>query len=208
MERSHSSTLYPAWGTLSYSDIDDPNAIKTSIATAVTKQTYDGAALNGTFANPGPAKTKMHVLSVTTASNGGSYVVGSTIVFTCTDQRGKTRTLTATITNADGGETLDAVDADGNIVGAMTVSTIVVGAQADTGGAFEFGVTDVVFDDTVRQLRGGAAGDIAVEYEADLISGVVAFTDTLQCIEGERHDCFAKKILDSGTDAFPVKAYL
>jgi len=207
MSMAHASRLYPAWGTLKYADIDDVDAIKLSVATAAVVKSYSGATLDGTFANPGPAKTKMHRLSVTTAVHAGTYNITDAITATCTDQFGNSRTLTATLTNANGGETVEFTLADGSDAGAMTVSQIDVPAQNDALGSFEFGVTDVVFDDPARQVRGGANGDIAVEYEAALLTGT-AHQDVLPCEQGEHHDVFAKKILDTGTTAFPVTAYL
>ena len=204
---AYASTIYPAWGTLSYADLDDVDAIKQSVATSVAAQSYSGATLDGVLANPGPAKTKMHRLSVTTAASVGTYNITDAITATCTDQLGATRTLTATLTAVNGGETVEFTLSGGADAGAMTVSQIDVPAQNDANGAFEFGVTDVVFDSPARQIRGGAAGDVAVQYEMDLASGV-SFTDTLECVEGEHHDVFVKKILDTGTTAFPVKAYL
>jgi len=210
MSDGNHAKIYPARGTLTYSDIDDGDAIKTSIATAVTDQTYTGAALNGAMATPGPAFTKMHRLSVTTAANAGTYIVGSEINFTCTDQHGNVRTLTATIGDADGGEVLDAVDEDGNDAGAMTVTTIVADAQNDVNGAFQFGVTDVVFDQPARAIRGGAAGNIMVEFEGDLIEGTMVWADTWAvAFAGETYPAtFVKRIMDATTTAFPVTVFL
>lgn len=207
MTMAHASRLYPSWGTLKYADIDDVNAIKTAVATAAVSKSYSGADLDGVMANPGPALTKMHRLSVTTSASVGTYTITSAITATCTDQFGNTRTLSATLTAVNGNEIVEFTLADGSDAGAMTVTQIDVPAQNDANGQFEFGVTDVVFDQSARQIRGGAFGDVAVEYDAELLSGT-AHQDVLPCEQGEHHDVFVKKILDTGTTAFPVTAYL
>lgn len=201
--------LAPARYTLRYADIDDDDAIKTAVATVAADTTYTGADLNGALANPGPALTKMHRLTVTTSSNAGSYTIVDPIVATCTDQYGATRSLEVTLTAVNGGEVLEFALENGTDAGALTVSSIAIPAMNDTGGQFEFGVSDVVFDEPCRQLRCGAAGDIVVNYEAESISGT-AIQDTLTGIEGERHDVFCKRILDDSgnTDAFPITAYI
>ena len=210
MSDGNHAKIYPARGTITLSDIDDDNGIKLSIATAVTVQTYSGAALDGAMANPGPAYTKMQRLSVTTAANAATYIVGSTIVFTGTDQSGNPRVCTATIVETNGGEVLDAVDENGEDAGAMTVSSIVVAAQNDVNGAFEFGVTDVVFDQPVRVIRGGAAGNVFVEFEADLVEGSMVWADTWAfAFAGEKYPAtFVKRIMDTTTTAFPVTVFL
>lgn len=200
MVQQHIRRDRPAWRTCTYTDIDDPNAIKTSIATVAAETTYTGADLNGVMANPGPAYTKMHQLTVTTAVNAGSYNLAQ-ISITGTDQYGNTRVVYATLTDTDGGETLSFKDSDGNDVGCMTAVSILIPAMVNTGGAFEFGVADVIFDDPAINIRGGSANDIAVEYE----DGV---GDTLACQIGEQHKVYVKKILDTGTTAFPITAYL
>lgn len=211
MTRSHSSRLYSAWRTLRYTDIDDDNALVTAVATATSQATFTAASLDGAMANPGPAFTKMHQLCVVTSASVGSYNIVDEITATCTDQFGVARTLTATLTDVNGGETVIFADSDGNELGAMTCSSIVVPAQNDTSGQFEFGVRDVMFDEPARELRGGAAGNIAVLYEVDLTIGEP--DDVLPCLEGEHHTVSAWGILDTATDttatdAFPVTAYL
>jgi len=195
--------------TLRYADIDDADAVVTTLATSLTAATVTAAGLNGTLANPGPALTKMHRLSVTTTAEAACYNTTDPIIATCTDQVGATRLLYATLVTAGGNETIEFTLADGSDAGALSVISYAIPAQLKNSGAFTFGVTDVVFDAAARQLRCGAAGSIVVEYEAESAAGT-AITDTLTGIEGERHDVFVKKILDSAaaTDAFPITAYI
>lgn len=199
------SVLEPARYTLSYDDIDDVDAIKTAIATSTSVASYSGAALNGALG----ASTKMHRLSVTTSAVAACYNTTDPIEFTCYDQFGHARTLYVTLTQAGGNETVEATLADGSDAGSLYTEQIDVPAQLKATGQFEFGVTDVVFDEPARQLRCGSAGDIVVEYE-QLYDGSTAVSDTLSGVEGERHDVYAKKILDAAaaTDAFPITAYL
>lgn len=118
----------------------DDNGIKTSIATAATIQTY--VTFNGT-STLGKAVTGTHDSfaswpTVKNSSATASYVNASTIVFTGT-YGGVVTTRTATLTSADGGAT---VLADGPLDHG-SITKIVVAAQVDTAGAFEFGWTGV-----------------------------------------------------------------
>lgn len=145
----------------------DTNAIKTSVATVAAATTYSGGALNGTstvgVVSSPSTQTFERLVSwptVTAASNAGSYVNGSTIVFTGT-YNGDVTTRTATVVGTDGNATFTA---DGPLdLGSVT--SIAVGAQTNTGGHFEFGWTDI------GPRRGSAwvlfareAGDLVVGY--------------------------------------------
>lgn len=206
---NHPVTKYlaPARASFRYAAIADVDVVKTAVATSLVAATYAGVDLNGAFANPGPARTKMHRLSVSTAAEAACYNTTDPIVATCTDQQGNARTLVATLTAAAGNETIEFTLVGGADAGALAVVSIAVPAQLKNSGAFTFGVTDVVFDTPCRQLRCGAAGDIVVGYEAETTSGV-KLVDTLTGVEGERHDVGAKRIITTGTTAFPVTAYL
>lgn len=208
--------LSPALYSLRYADIDDDNAIKTAIATVAADTTYTAGDLNGVMASPGPALTKMHRLTVTTSASAGTYTIVRPLIFTCTDQRGNERLLYRTLTAVGGGEVLEFAALDGTDQGALTVVSIFIPEMNDASGSLEFGVSDVVFDEPCRQVRGGGGGKpglplfIGVEYQSllDSTDNTTIIGDVLVCIEGERHDCFVKRILDTGTTAFPVTAYI
>lgn len=139
----------------------DPNGIKTSIASAITAQTY--RTFNGTNVCGGGFGALASYPTVTTGSHAGAHVAGSKVYFTGTYNRA-TVTRTATLVAEDGGETLVA---DGPLdIGSVTL--IVVEAQADTDGTFEFGWQDILpkGEDTPFKLVARAAGAVTFDTEA------------------------------------------
>jgi hypothetical protein len=144
------------------------SAIKTSIATSASGAIYAGAALNGATVTAGvstPAPSGLVGVAqypiAVAASNAGSYVVNSTVIFSGT-RDGKTATSTATVTSADGNLTY---------VGNNPLDTctgITVGAQANTSGAWTFGYTDVACprrggcDEPFRMLRPTSTGNVVI----------------------------------------------
>lgn len=154
--------------TIAAADLADPNAIKTSIATAATAQSYSGAALNGASVTDDVAAPDHGFAAYPTAAlsnNAGSYVDGSEITWTGTYQ-GEAVTRTGTIEGTDGGIT---VTGDGPL---DTCDGVDVEAQANTGGALEFGWVDVVTTTQAgepsrkRQFAviAGTAGNVHVEH--------------------------------------------
>ncbi len=165
----------------------DANAIKTSIATQATAFSYSGAALDGAavgadhIARPVPnSHTGLAQYPVVTASAAaGSYVNGSTITFTGT-YGGEAATSVATVVGTDGAAAF---------IGSSpleTVSAVAGEAQANAGGQFEFGFTDLAARKYLnkvvpwQELRGYAAGAIACVYSGG--------EDLLPVAEGEHHD--------------------
>lgn len=153
---------------LTASTVLDADAIKTSVATVAAITTYSGAALNGAavtagVATPAPSGlvgVSQHPIAVA-SSNAGSYVVNSTVVFTGT-RDGRPATSTATVTSADGALTY---------VGASpldTVTSITIGAQVNTSGAWTFGFNDIVCprrggcDEPFRMLRPTSTGNVVI----------------------------------------------
>lgn len=106
-----------------------PTAIKTSVASAATAQSYSGAALNGSIGagaiNPPRPPT------VTTSGTLASLVAGSQVVFTGLNGLGMVITSTATI-----GAALGTFAGDYDL---SSVTAIDVDAQAGTAAAFTFG---------------------------------------------------------------------
>jgi hypothetical protein len=128
------------------SDLLDADAIKKAIATsaAAAGVTYSGADLDGDdvgtddIARPTPGgHTGVPQYPIAVASsNAGSYVNGSTIVFSGT-YGGAAATSTATVVGTDGNATFKGdkpLD---------TVSSIHVAAQANTSGEWTFGFDDI-----------------------------------------------------------------
>ena len=160
--------------TLTTADILDVDAVKTTIATVASDVSYSGADLNGAdvdgatyIATPTPSTGVTDVPQypiAVAASSAGSYVDGSTVVFTGT-HGGETVQRTATVVGTDGGATFIA---DGPV---DTVSQIDVEAQADTSGAWTFGFTDIGYwrehsvDKCFRAIRANDAGSIHVQDE-------------------------------------------
>lgn len=164
--------------TFAAASLVDADGIKESVATAATISTYTGVALDGDLAESGPTHGLAYFPTFTSSANAGSYVAGSTIVFHGS-YRGRTVQRTAVVVGTDGGQS--GVRADGPLEGPPT--SIVVAAQVNTGGAFEFGVTDALpnsrsasapaaFMNTEdeallkswRKVVGGGTGNIAAGY--------------------------------------------
>lgn len=120
---------HPAWTV--GGDNADPDAIKTSIATSTSLQTYTGAALNGAVGSGTVIAARL--VSVTTAAAALAYNVTDPIVVTGTLDNGITFVDYITLTNTNGGET---VTSSWNFA---TVTSIEVPAQLLTTGAFQFG---------------------------------------------------------------------
>lgn len=124
--------------TIAAAALLDADGFKTTIATEASIQTYTGGAINGAAAAAGPAHGFAYIPSATASSSADSYVAGSTIQFVGT-YRGLAVTRTATVVGTDGNTTFLA---DGPLEGPVT--SIIVGAQADTSGAWLFGWTDAL----------------------------------------------------------------
>ena len=184
----------PSHLPLVYSDIDDADAVKASIATSALAVVYSGAQLDGLLG----ANTKMQQLTVSSSTAVGTYNL-ATITIVGTDQTGTARTVTATLTQVNGNETRN-FQLAGVDVGMLSVTSITIPAMVNAGGFFTFGVADAIFDDPARAVR-GAAGVIAIENEQALAA-------SLPCVAGEKHHVFVKKIMDAATTAFPIVAYI
>ncbi len=154
--------------TFDAADLGDTDAIKTSVATQATPQTYGPEDLNGAAQSPeafAGFEQVGGIPSVTTGANVGSYVVGSTVTFVGTWDGQEVRRV-ATLTDADGGETLLA---DGPLDGAPT--SLEVEAQANGSGSLIFGwggVAPLMVPKGRQRLWwlrcGDTSGDIAVRY--------------------------------------------
>lgn len=106
----------------------DDDAIKTSVASSASAQTYTGAALNGVVG--GQVMSPPRNIIITTTSHADIDAVG--VVVTGKDVDGNTFTETITLTN--GGGVVD----QGNKAFAQ-VTSIAVPAQSGTGGSLKFG---------------------------------------------------------------------
>jgi hypothetical protein len=206
---SGTAKLYPSKLIHQYTvaQLADVNAIKTAIATATSIQTYTGAAINGALAISNVAYMRLpQAVSMTASAAAGHYVAASTVVFTGTDWDDAAITDTLTVTDANGGWTVS-----GN-TGFKTVSTIVVAAQANTGGQWEFGVTDVLLPSSspARQIRHGSAGNIVVGFEGDdnAAPNTTLYRAILAGVVSERHDGMFRRIFATSTTSDPVTIYL
>jgi len=172
-------------------------ALVLSVATAITPQTYSGAGLNGSVG--AGAISLPQSVTATTSASAATYAVGAShqIVVTGTDYFGNVLVGTITLTATGGGETVAAVDANGKILGFASVTSIVAPAQLGTGGAFTFGVRDVVVDPLALDIRAGTAGNLGLGYNdgsGDVVPAQLA------------EHCFyaARIIFSSTTTAWPV----
>lgn len=170
--------IFPSDKTVSFTAIAATSAIKTSVATATTSSSYTGVALNGAQAG-GPYPVPRTV-SVTSTAHTGSYTVPSNVTFTGTNGSGVVITETLVLTQVNGGETL---------VGGkdfLTVTGITVDAQVDTGGAFVFGVQDIIA--SPREIRIAGAGNLKLGYSDGTTDIITALS------VGERLPVYPAKI--------------
>lgn len=199
---STSSASSPRPANFVTANIVSANAIKTSIATAASIQTYTGGALNGAHLTPYPDSKTGYAQwpTATASSSAGSYINGSTIVFTGT-YNGVVTTRTATVVGTDGNAVFMA---DGPLDGAVT--SIVVGAQTNTGGAWTFGWDDLQCPYRInkleawREVRAGSSANIAVV----LPDGSV---EVLPCVPGEHQPIMVHRIRRALTTATPITLY-
>lgn len=173
--------------------------IKTSIATLTTAVTYSGAALNG--ANVA-ILTFPQGITATTNASASTYAVGlaNAIVVTGTDSHGNVITGNVVLTATGGGETISTPG------GFYSVTSIAIPAQLGTGGVFTFGIGDLIFSPPARQVRGGAAGVIAVVTAGGAAGGQGA-SDLVPCLQGEHHDIVLRRIFSATTTAYPITVY-
>lgn len=138
--------------------------IKKLISTAITAQTYEGAALNGALAKARfqtvGVKAARRRLTVTTSAMASAYNITDPIVFSGT--RGDVRASAGVmLVNTNGGETVQSPD------WLEEVRQVYVPAQLLATGQFEFGVGDVVFGEgQVARIYAGAAGTFKLQTTA------------------------------------------
>lgn len=183
--------------TQTYSAIASTNAIKTSIATSASPQTY--TTFNGTV---GGAKLAFEqVVTATTSSHTGSYVTATPLTVKGIDAFGKSLTGYLTLTMANGGETVNLKDANGNLMAMAQVIEIDVPAQNDTSGAFTFGYGDFLLSTGLDGVRAGSDGNVKVEYA----NGI---TDTVPMLGGEFLPLpKPRQVFSSGTTALPITLF-
>lgn len=136
-----------------------PAAIKTSIATSASPQTYSGAALNGSIGTGSisPARPP----TVTTTGTLGSFVAGSEVVFTGLNSIGMTITSTVTL-----GASLGTFTGDYDL---SSVTSISADAQAGTAGAWTFGLGAYAGRGTVALRRAGLVSLMLTNYRRRLL---------------------------------------
>lgn len=151
----------------------DVDAVKTSVATVADAVSYSGAGLNGASVSDGVASPLLgghtgfaSYPSCSRADNASSYVNESTATLTGT-YRGQAVTRTITFSGTDGD---DKTLADGPM---DTITQIDIEAQADTGGAFEFGWSGLVAPQQLNKgvrwlLVANETGAFIVEYGGGL----------------------------------------
>jgi hypothetical protein len=179
-------------------DMHDADAIVTSRATATSQAVISGVALNGVIGAASVAPWRG--LTVTTSSSVGAYTTAADIVAVVQlDLHGGTYeySITARLTQVNGNETLDFSGPFQRVV------SITIPAQANTAGAFTFGVGDIysnrrsdanVHGDDFQHVMGLATGNIKVAYPGGQI-------DVLKTVEGRLHPVTPAKIFRSGTTA-------
>ncbi len=131
-------------------------AIKTSVATVAAPASYTTSGLNGAVGTTQMVAARR--ITATLASHASSYVAASIITITGLDENLDAVSDVLTIAGTGGGVTYTTTKFF------RKVNTIAIAAQADTGGAFTFGVSDALVPGRVVQLRVGTAGNINLGY--------------------------------------------
>ncbi len=173
------------------------NAIKTSVATSTSVQTYITAALNGSIG--AGAIDYPQSFTATTSASVGAYLIGTALTITGTNQQGAVVIGTVTLTATGGGETIHAVDTNGNLVGFASITSIAVPVMSNTAGAFTFGVGHVVLDGLTFDLRAGSAGNILTGYAV----GTTTVNETSPAELGEHYYASARIVYSTST-AYPL----
>lgn len=170
------------------------NAIKASIATVAAPASYSTSGLNGAIGQAEFAVPQN--VTVTTSSHGGSYAIASPIVITGLDPYGAVITENLTLTATGGGETIAGTKSFAQ------VTQIDIPAMTDTGGAFTFGVGDILLPsgNVFREVRGNSAANVKVGF----IDGT---SDTIPCTAGEHHKVAANRVYNTGTTVSSVTVY-
>jgi hypothetical protein len=178
----------------------DADGIKTLVATVATAASYTGAALNGAYANPGPAYPTpgthtglaQYPTVTTTSETPDTYNITDPIVFTGT-YGGEVATSSATLVAVKGGE---AIIGDHPL---DSVVSIAVPAQLGTAGEFTFGFTDLAARKANgiiypwRKVRAGGAGNVGLKFECQDV-------DTLAMLEGEKDDLLITRVVAATTN--------
>ncbi len=144
--------------TYASADLLDADGIKTSIATVAAPVTYVVANFNGAAIATGVLDLPRSV-SVTTSASVGSYAIASPIVVTG-KRGGETVTENLALTATGGNETIYGTQAFDSI------ASIAIPAQANTSGAFTFGVADICAPagDTFSAIKCDTAVTLYVKY--------------------------------------------
>jgi len=213
--------LYPAKlaQTFTLAEMVNPNGIKTSVGTSIAAQEYTGAALNGALmptANPLVNWRLPRGVSVTTSVSAGRYNTTDPIVFTGPNWNGIESTANVYLTDEDGGETVSC----GIKQGILIPTKVAVPAQLLAGGAFEFGVRDIMLDFrdghslpiVGRQVRHGTPGNILLGYDGDDApvdpAVLSSYRGLLPGVEGEKQDTLFLRVYGPGTTSDPITIYV
>jgi len=174
----------------------DVDALVTSLASSASAALldevgdFDGLLGARLFNGKGPAFT----VSAHAAANAASYVAGSTVTVAGWFA-GQQVTEVFTLAGTDGGE---------DFVGAQPfdkVDSIAIEAQADTSGAWTFGVVDLVSPSGVgfRRIRAATAGSVVVRFNED-----DATDETIPLAAGEALEAFFSRVVSTTTIGFRV----
>lgn len=170
----------PRVWTYTTAQLNEVNALKTSVATAVGASVI--SAFDGT---EGGQPRNPRTVTVTTTANPGSYKTGAGNPIVVTGLRGgAVVTENLLLTNAGGGETIRGTQLFD------TVTSIAVPGQNDAGGHFQFGYGDVGCQkgSSFAAIKGNAAGTIRLGFSSTKTDSdsVPVAQNTLEPIAFER----------------------
>lgn len=176
------------WDNVATSDVD---AIKASVASAASEQTYTGTDLDGVVGE-GTMSPPRNII-ITTSTHADIDAVD--VVITGLDIDGNAITETITLTDG-GGQTETGAKAF------ASVTSIVVPAQGGTGGALEFGFGTIIGLSKTLTTRAGA-GAILAATEAGTYAAPAAGTIAVAGT-GAPHGTYDPSAAPNGTNDYAV----
>lgn len=194
----------PRWWTIAAGTLADVDGLKASVATSASPVTYnllahfDGITGARLFNGVGPAFT----ISAHTSASAATYNTGASNQVVVTGQySGATVTQRFQLSAAGGGENLITGPSGSALQPFDKIDSIAIPAQLGTGGAWTFGIRDLVGPSglTFRYIRAQTAGNVILQYSEDPNS-----QDTFPLLAGETLGAQFQRVINGTALQFSV----